>query len=201
MARASQHYERSVEAFLIERRIPHLMVDDARRAVLPGPVLGGDPEKVKSVAAVVCGDESRGERSLLVEIKGRRVDLRRGAGRPGARLNGGGRRECWSTAEDVRSLGAWESLFGDPYDAVLLFWYWLDGSAWAASEQCVFRFEERAYAHRAVRLADYTRLMRVRSPRWGTVHLASEDFEAGGAPRLDLCGVPAGTVAGGAGSA
>ncbi len=183
MGRANQHYERSFEAFLIRRGIPHLMVDDARRAVLPaGARLGctdgsGEPVKVKSFDAVVYGDADRGQRHLLVEIKGRRVDLRRG---------GVGRRESWTTAEDVRSLRVWESLFGEPFEAVLLFWYWLDGPVLNALERSIFRFEGRAYAHRAVRLADYTRLMRVRSPKWGTVNLGREDFESAGASLLDV---------------
>lgn len=183
MGRSNQHYERAFEAYVTGRRVPHLLVDDARRAVLPpGARLGctdeaGQAVKLKSFDAVVYGGAERGPRHLLVEIKGRRVDLRRG---------GVGRRESWTTAEDVRSLGAWETLFGPPFEGALVFWYWLDGPVMNALERSVFRFEGRAYAHRAVRLADYTRLMRVRSPKWGTVHLGSDDFERVGVSLLDL---------------
>ena len=189
VSRSNQHYERAFEAFLTRRGVPHLMVDDARRAVLPkGARLGcidsfGETHTLKSFDAVVYGDGGPDQRHLLVEIKGRRVDLRRG---------GAGRRESWTTAEDVRSLGSWESMVGAPFEAVLLFWYWLDGPVLNALERSVFRFEGRAYAHRAVLLADYARLMRVRSPKWGTVNLGAEDLGAVGVPLLDLRRVGAG---------
>ena len=73
-------------------------------------------------------------------------------------------------------------LFGPPFEAVLVFWYWLDGPVLNAMERGVFRFEGRAYAHRAVPIAEYARLMRVRSPKWGTVNLSTEDFERVGRP-------------------
>lgn len=178
MARGGQHYERAFEAWLGARGLAHLMVDDAKRAVLPrGATLGcvdaeGRGLKIKSFDAVVYG-ASESSRHLLAEVKGRRVDLRRG---------GVGRRESWTTAEDVASLQAWETLFGSPYEAVLVFWYWLDGPVMNAMERGVFRFEGRAYAHRAVPIAEYARLMRVRSPKWGTVNLSTEDFERVGRP-------------------
>jgi hypothetical protein len=190
MAKVSRHYERSFEAYLIRSRIPHLMVDDARRAVLPaGATLGletpgGADTKLKSFDAVVygpgadrCPDGGRvrgGDEGphLLVEVKGRRVDLRRG---------GVGRRESWTTMDDIRGLKAWEGLFGAPFEGVLLFWYWLDGPVVNAMERETFRFEGRVYAHRAVRVGDYARLMRVRSPKWGTVNLSAMDFDGVGA--------------------
>lgn len=203
MSRASQHYERAFESYLTRRRVPHVLVDDAKRAVLPpGTKLScttasGAPVKVKSFDAVVYGpgwagasgaddDSARGMgrrsgaelagRNLLVEVKGRRVDLRKG---------GSGRRESWTTVGDIASLSAWERLFGESFEAVLVFLYWLDGPALNAMEREVFRFEGRAYAHRAVLVRDYARLMRVRSPKWGTVNLSADDFGAVGVP-LDV---------------
>jgi hypothetical protein len=201
MGRTSQHYERAFEAYLIGQRIPHVMINDARRAVLPaGGVLSatdpaGTPVKIKSFDAVVYAPAASwdepvvaGGGNLLVEVKGRRVDLRRG---------GSGRRESWTTMEDVRSLSAWERLFGTGFEGVLLFWYWLDGPVLNAFEPRTFRFEGRTYAHRAVRLADYTRLMRVRSPKWATVNLAGEDYERVGVPLERLFESNRGTAMGG----
>ncbi|MBZ0171836.1 MAG: HYExAFE family protein, partial [Phycisphaerales bacterium] len=88
-----------------------------------------------------------------------------------------GRRESWATMDDVRSLSIWERLFGEPFEAVLVFLYWLDGPVMNAGETGLVRFEGRVYAHKAVRLTEYQREMRVRSPRWGTVDLPSEVFD------------------------
>jgi hypothetical protein len=167
---ARQHYERAFEAWLQRDGIPTVLVEDARRAILePGAVPGphdpaGPPRRLKSFDFVAYG----GERHALIEVKGRRVDLRRG---------GSGRRESWTTAEDIRSMSIWERLFGEPFSAVLVFLYWLDGPAALSGETRVFRFEGRAYAHRAVGVRKYARAMRARSPRWGTVDLPAEAFE------------------------
>lgn len=167
---ARQHYERAFEAWLRRDGIPAVLVEDAKRAILePGAVLelhdpGGQPRRLKSFDFVAYG----GERHALVEVKGRRVDLRRG---------GAGRRESWTTVEDIRSMSIWERLFGEPFSAVLVFLYWLDGPVGLSGEERVFRFEGRAYAHRAVALGDYARAMKPRSPRWGTVDLPAGAFE------------------------
>jgi len=210
MGNPKRHYERAFEAYLIRSKIPHVMVDEARRAVLPpgsevSVRVGTDEDtRLKSFDAVVYNGGERGEAGPhhLVEVKGRRVDLRRG---------GAGRRECWATMADVEGLSAWERVFGPPFEGVLLFWYWLDGPVLNAMERETFRFEGRVYAHRAVRVGDYARLMRVRSPKWGTVNLATADFEAVGVPLGSLIGadrdgglaggVRASPVAAGAGGA
>lgn len=74
-------------------------------------------------------------------------------------------------------MSIWERLFGEPFAAVIVFLYWLDGPVALAGEERVFRFEGRSYAHRAVALRDYARVMKPRSPRWGTVDLPAEAFE------------------------
>jgi hypothetical protein len=79
--------------------------------------------------------------------------------------------------DDIESMSAWERLFGEPFEATLVFLHWLDGPAPIIREPGAFRFEGRSYAPRAVRVAEYTRRMCVRSPRWGTVHLPEEVYE------------------------
>lgn len=175
MGGANHHYERAFESYLTRSKIPHVLVDDVKRAVLPAGArllcgsVSGEDVKIKSFDAVVYGDDGGRSRHLLVEVKGRRVDLRKG---------GCGRRESWTTADDIASLSAWERLFGEPFEGVLLFLYWLEGPSVNAMERETFRFEGRVYAHRAVRLREYMQRMRVRSPRWGTVNLGSDDFDA-----------------------
>lgn len=179
MSGTRQHYERAFEGYLRRYGIPYVLVDDAKRAVLPEGARAalidgvGHERRLKSFDAVVYGERHH----LLVEVKGRRVDLRRG---------GPGRRESWATMDDVRSLSVWEGLFGEGFGAVLVFMYWLDGPAVLSGESGLHRFEGRVYACRAVRLGDYTREMKVRSPRWGTVDLPSEAFDRIAGPVLGL---------------
>ena len=40
----------------------------------------------------------------------------------------------------------------------------------------LFVFRGRIYLFRGIQVLDYQRHMRTRSPRWRTVHLATEDF-------------------------
>ncbi len=179
MAASRQHYERAFESALRRARLPYVLVDDAERAVLPkGARAGlvdakGRPRRLKSFDAVVYGPQ----RHALVEVKGRRVDLRKG---------GSGRRENWVTLDDVGSLTTWQRLFGEPFEAVLVFMYWLDGPVVMAGEHDLHRFEGRTYTHRAVRLADYTAEMKTRSPKWGTVNLPTGVFERLGLPIGDV---------------
>ena len=193
MGGANRHYERAFEAMLTRARVPHLLVDDARRALLPpGAAFGsrsaaGAGRRVKSFDAVVYGSDEIAGTHLLTEVKGRRVDLHNGSGT---------RRESWTTGDDVASLRAWEQLFGGRYEGVLVFLYWLDGPPPKALGDETFRFEGRAYAHRAVRVAEYARLMRVRSPRWGTVSLAAADFEAVSRTLWSLLEPASGTIGG-----
>ncbi|MBZ0171390.1 MAG: HYExAFE family protein, partial [Phycisphaerales bacterium] len=100
MSASRRHYERAFEAMLRRAHMPYVLVDDAKRAILePGARLGvidpgGHERRLKSFDAVVYGPR----RHALVEVKGRRVDLRKG---------GAGRRESWATMDDVRSLSIW----------------------------------------------------------------------------------------------
>lgn len=81
------HYQRAFEAYLRQRRLPYVSVDEARRAILPegaplkierrgghnGHDASGPPATLKSFDFVVYGEGS----NLLVEVKGRKVARRR----------------------------------------------------------------------------------------------------------------------------
>ena len=165
MAQRRHHYEGAFEQYLRSRRVPYVAVDEARKALLPawdggraGDGWGGGG--IKSFDFVLYG----GARNLLVEIKGRRI------GR-GARL------ECWVTAEDIESLVAWERLFGEQFQAVFVFVYWCDEQPAAPLYEEIFEYRGRWYALRAIEVRGYRAAMRVRSERWGTVHLPAAAFE------------------------
>ncbi|HVZ93583.1 MAG TPA: HYExAFE family protein [Phycisphaerales bacterium] len=185
MAQRRHHYEQAFEVYLRSRRIPYVAVDEARKALLPEGsrlAVADDPSdtppmsSLKSFDFVVYGDAV----NLLVDVKGRRVGRNPPVPKPGKfalRKAQRGRLESWVTNEDVASLRRWETLFGPSFRAVFLFIYWCDAQPPDALFQEVFDCRGRWYAVRAVTLDDYAKVMKVRSPRWGTVDVPSEDFE------------------------
>lgn len=188
MAQRRHHYERAFEAFLRANRIPYISVDDARKALLPAnghptpPTLPGDPSAppaLKSFDFVVYSPTPR-EPNLLVEVKGRKVPhVPSGANRKG-------RLECWVSGEDVESLPQWESLFGEGFRACFAFIYWCDGHPPDGLFNEVFDHDARWYAVRSVLFRDYARRMKPRSPKWGTMHLSSADFDEISRPMLGI---------------
>jgi hypothetical protein len=160
------HYEQAFEAYLRQRRVPYVAVDEARKALLPQRAARPDEPggSLKSFDLVIYGEGV----NLLTEVKGRRTI-------PTAR--GAGRLECWVTREDIESLECWERLFGPTFEAVFAFVYWCDQTPADALFAEVFEHADRWYALRIVRLADYKGLARVRSPRWGTMDLSPGDFD------------------------
>lgn len=173
MANRRHHYERAFEAYLRARRIPYVSVDEAKKALMPdgAPLAAPDakadaPRSLKSFDFVVYGD---GE-NHLIDVKGRRAPSRR-------RANTTARLESWVTAEDVRSLRIWQGLFGEGFRAGFVFVYWCPEQPPDALYQELIEHCGRWYAMRAVTLDEYEASMRVRSQRWGTVHLPAATFE------------------------
>src|SRR5580692_6226436 len=106
MADRSIHYEAAFEAFLRERGIPCVAVDEAKKALFA-------TAKLKSFDFVVY---SKSGPNLLVDVKGRQVRNR--SARKGF--------ETWTTEQDVADLMQWEQVFGEGYKAVLTFIYWIE---------------------------------------------------------------------------
>src|SRR3954471_16251004 len=106
MADRSVHYESAFEAFLCEKGIPCVAVDEAKKGLFANA-------KLKSFDFVVY---SKSGPNLLVDVKGRQ--LRNKTGRRGF--------ETWTTEQDVADLMQWEQVFGDGYKGLLAFVYWID---------------------------------------------------------------------------
>src|ERR1700749_3669187 len=106
MADRSLHYEAAFEAFLRERGIPCVAVDEAKKALFANA-------KLKSFDFVVY---SKNGPNLLIDVKGRQA------------LAGSSRRsfESWATQRDVEDLMQWEQVFGEGFRAVLSFIYWIE---------------------------------------------------------------------------
>jgi hypothetical protein len=186
VAQRRHHYEQAFEAFLRSRRVPYVAVDEAKKALVPEgtPMLvrtggtepggnSGGEAALKSFDFVIYGRGS----NLLVEVKGRRIGRRTlaGAGKSGA--PGRSRLESWVTLDDVASLEAWGRLFGPEFAAAFVFIYWCEEQPPDALFEEIFEHRGRWYALRAVTLAEYVRVMKVRSLRWRTVHVPSAVFD------------------------
>jgi len=156
MADRSVHYEAAFEAFLREREVPYVAVDEAKRALFANA-------RLKSFDFVVY---SQSGPNLLVDVKGR--SCRNRTGRSGF--------ETWATQQDINDLMEWEQLFGDGYKAVLTFVYWIDAPL--TPEPGMFQFRDRWYLVVGVDLEQYRNHMRRRSPKWETVCLPAREFRS-----------------------
>lgn len=170
------HYEAAFEDFLRSSRIPYVAVDEAKKALLPESasprleVHRADVDRASSVKSfdfVIYGESQ----NLLLEVKGRRVSPRTLAASARSRL------ENWVTQDDVDSLATWGALFGQGFEPAFVFVYWCEEQPPDALFQEIFESRGRWYALRCVLLSDYRANMKVRSPRWRTVDIASSRFE------------------------
>lgn len=160
MTRGSDHYEAAFESYLKSRSIPFVSVDETRRAVFAGA-------KIKSFDYLVYPPNRR---SWLVDVKGRHF--------PYVDEQGGGKRywESWITREDLGGLADWETVFGEEYEARLVFAYLLQGppDRWPPLPPHVV--EGESYIFYTATLADYRRVCRGRSDRWQTVSVPNGTF-------------------------
>jgi hypothetical protein len=154
------HYEAAFEAFLRDRGVTVVAVDEARRSYL-------DDDAVKSPDFLVVGPT---DARLVVDVKGRRFP-------GGSEANPRPVWQNWSTREDIDGLDRWATRFGNGFRGVLAFVYhilpWVDLPATTPDR---FEYQERVYLVRGVLVSDYRMAMRTRSPRWGTVHLPMAAF-------------------------
>lgn len=158
MANRSNHYEAAFEAFLRQRRIPYVAVDEAKRS------LWGGCQTLKSLDFIVS--PSQGGLKWLVDVKGRNFP----AGR---------QRQCWrnwSTEDDLASLSQWEHNFGQHFSGLFVFAYRLTEDIAPLPQEELFPFRENLYAFVAIRLAEYSQFARTLSRKWGTVSLPTETF-------------------------
>jgi hypothetical protein len=156
MADRSIHYEAAFEAFLRERKIPYVAVDEAKKAIYASA-------RIKSFDFIV---HSGNGPNLLIDVKGRQ--LRNRSGRSGF--------ETWTTEQDVTDLMQWEQVFGEGHKAVLAFVYWIDPPL--TPEPGMFQFRDRWYMLMGIDLGEYRSHMRRRSVKWETVSLPAEDFRS-----------------------
>lgn len=149
-------YESAFEAYLRDRRLGYIAVDEAKRAVL------GDDGPVKSLDFIVYGP--RGAR-LLIDVKGRRF--------PGGTAAKPRKVwETWTTRSDLDGLARWEERFGAGFVGLFVFLYQLQPEFRLADDTPdLWTYKDKMYLVRAVSRSDYAAHHRTRSPRWDTVCL------------------------------
>ena len=154
MADRSIHYEAAFEAYLRDKRIPYVAVDEAKKALFANA-------KLKSFDFVVY---SKNGPNLLVDVKGRMMK------------DSAAKRsfQTWAEQRDIEDLMQWEQVFGEGFRAILTFIYWIEPPL--TPEPGMFEHRDRWYLLMGIDLAEYRNHMRRRSVKWETVALPAEDF-------------------------
>jgi hypothetical protein len=170
MANRDNHYEAAFEEFLRSRGVPYVAVDEARRSVL------SDGGSIKSLDFIVSTPL---QITWLVDVKGRRFP--------------GGEEQKqywknWSTADDLKSLAQWESLFGESFRGLFVFAYDVLGDRAPLPSEQLFEFREKWYGFVAVTLRDYVEHARRISPRWDTMAMPAAEFRRLARPLEELLG-------------
>ncbi|MCE5278273.1 MAG: HYExAFE family protein [Planctomycetaceae bacterium] len=162
MTRRADHYETAFEDYLRSKGWPYVAVDQAKKAIFTEAA-------VKSFDFLVY---SQSGPNLLVDVKGRKFP----DAVPGRKRGNTRAWENWITRDDVEGLTEWEKVFGQDFQAVIVFAYWLQGPPQRSPFQDVHLFRQRQYAFVAVPLRDYAALAHPRSAKWQTLSMPSADL-------------------------
>ncbi|UCF43944.1 MAG: HYExAFE family protein [Planctomycetota bacterium] len=152
------HYERAFENWLIDNRIRYVLVDEQKCAAF-------GRSEFKSFDFLLY---PKNQQVLIAEVKGRLFK-----GTSFERLTGF---ECWVTTEDIEGLTGWEEVFGPGHLAVFVFAYKMENVDIDFDGRDVYNFGLDKYVFFAVKLDDYRKFMKRRSPKWRTVTLPAEKF-------------------------
>lgn len=152
------HYERAFGNWLIDNRIQYIAVDEQKRAAF-------DRSKIKSFDYLLY---PRSGWIIVAEIKGRKFS--------GTSLEKLAGFECWVTADDVDGLARWQQVFGPAHTVVFVFAYRIENVDVDFDGRAVYDFNSDRYVFFTVKLDDYRRFMKLRSPKWRTVTLSAKNF-------------------------
>ncbi len=151
-------YERAFGKWLIDNRVQYTAVDEQKRAAL-------GKSNIKSFDYLLYPPN---QQIVAAEVKGRKF-----RGRSFVKLAGF---ECWVTTDDIDGLSKWQELFGATHNAAFIFAYHIAGADVDFDGREVYEFEGKNYIFFCIKLADYIRYMKQRSPRWKTVTLPADKF-------------------------
>ncbi len=136
MAKRDNHYEAAFEEYLRQRQVPYIAVDETKRALL------GDAS-LKSLDFIVSPAAGP---AWLIDVKGRRFP------------SGDQQKQYWknwSTGDDVRSLTAWQRLFGPKAQGLFVFAYEVVADRAPLPLDQLFPYRNRLYGFLGVRSHDY----------------------------------------------
>jgi hypothetical protein len=156
--KSPNHYERAFGNWLIDNSVQYIAVDEHKRATL-GQL------KIKSFDYLLY---PQSQEIIVAEVKGRKFK-----GTSFARLAGF---ECWVTADDVAGLVKWQEILGAGHHAAFVFAYKVEKIDVDFDGREVYDFNNDRYIFFAVRLNDYRKFMKLRSPKWRTVTLPADKF-------------------------
>jgi len=152
------HYERAFENWLIDNRVQYIAVDEHKRATFAR-------SKIKTFDFLLYPPNGQ---IIIAEVKGRAFK-----GTSFAKLTGF---ECWVTTEDVDGLTRWREVFGPGHQAIFVFAYKVEKIDVDFDGREFYDFGANRYVFFTVKLDDYRRFMKRRSPKWQTVTLPADKF-------------------------
>ena len=152
------HYEQAFGNWLIDNRIQYISIDEHKRAAF-------GRSKIKSFDFLLY---PRNQKVIIAEVKGRKFK-----GTSFVKLAGF---ECWVTTEDVEGLSRWQGIFGPEHTAAFVFAYKIENIDVDFDGRGIFDFDGSRYVFFAVKLDDYRKFMKRRSPKWQTITLPADKF-------------------------
>jgi hypothetical protein len=155
---SANHYERAFENWLIDNRIQYVAVDEHKKSAF-------GRSKIKSFDFLLYPPN---QQIIVAEVKGRSFK-----GTSLVKLAG---LECWVTADDVDGLAGWQEVFGPGHTTVFVFAYKIENVDVDFDGRDFYDYADSRYVFFAVRLDDYRRFMKRRSPKWKTVTLPADKF-------------------------
>lgn len=151
------HYETAFEAYLKDRNVPFLAVEERHRNKLD------DGSTLKNLDFVIS--RSKGT-SWLIDVKGRKF--------PGGTRGGYWRH--WTTQDDLVGLRHWETMFGERFTGLLVFAYLICGDRSPLPESQLFEYRSRLYGFIGISIMDYLSESRLLSPKWQTFSMPTHRF-------------------------
>jgi len=152
------HYERAFENWLIDNHIRYIKVDEHKKAAF-------GRSKIKSFDFLLY---PRNGQIIIAEVKGRGFK-----GTSLAKLTG---LECWVTTDDIEGLLKWQEVFSSNHQAIFIFAYRIENIDVDYDGREVYNSDDERYIFLSLKVDDYCKFMKVRSPKWKTVTLPAERF-------------------------
>ena len=152
------HYEKAFGNWLADNRVNYIAVDEQKRAAL-------GKANLKSFDYLL---NLPNQPAIIAEVKGRKFK-----GTNLAKLTGF---ECWVTADDIDGLVSWQDVLGTGHCAAFIFAYEIENIDVDLDGREAYDCDGKKYMFFCIKLNDYRKFMKHRSPKWQTVTIPAEKF-------------------------